>query len=257
MNIYLSLTSIYQKQNLLLNTLNSIKLQTVLPTKVYIYLSEEPYLLDIGFKNRCLQNNLQEFINNNNNLFEIIWCQNIGPYRKLLPLLKDKWNEDCLILTVDDDIVYHKDLINHYISDYNKYKCCIAYRGFTPNVENINLLNLQYGRGNKNILKHLYNFANSGVGTVNHPSFYHKSEDLIFKVDYIKELCATSDDIWYYLCRIVNNIETVIIEKGYLFNFSLNLHAQTALCINYNYKNKTNENNLRKTANKFIELGFM
>tara|TARA_B110001452_G_C15241431_1_gene429872 strand:- start:9781 stop:10554 length:774 start_codon:yes stop_codon:yes gene_type:complete len=254
MNIYVSLTSIYQKQNLLLNTLVSIKNQILLPTKCYIYLSTEPYLLDQGFKNKILNNDLQEFIDKND-IFEVRWCENIGPYRKLLPLLKEKWNEDCLILTMDDDIFYHSNLINQLVSDYNKYKCCIAYRGHTPNLNNINFETLKYEKGNSPILKHLYNFANSGVGTVNHPSFYHKTGDLIFNLEYIKNYCETSDDIWYYLCRIVNNIETVLnLKYNNYINFNMESHNSTALCINYNYKNKTNENNLRKIADKFIEL---
>ena len=255
MNIYISLTSIYQKQKLLLNTLNSIKTQNLLPNKCYIFLSEKPYLLDKGFKDKILQDNLQNFIDKNSELFEIRWCENIGPYRKLLPLLKEKWNEDCLILTIDDDIIYHPNLINQSVSDYNKYKCCIAYRGFTPIIENIDFKNLSYVKGNKQILKHLYNFANSGVGTVNHPSFYHKTRDVIFNLEYITDCCKTSDDIWYYLCRILNNIETVLdLKYECYFHFNTSMHNETALCINYNFKNRTNENNLRKTVNKFIEL---
>ena len=114
MNIYVSLTSIFQKQNQLLETLKSIKNQTLKPTKCYIFLSVEPYLLDLGFKNKKLNNNLQDYIDSNY-IFEIRWCENIGSYRKLLPLLKEKWNENCIILTMDDDIYYNINLKQHCI----------------------------------------------------------------------------------------------------------------------------------------------
>ena len=42
MNIYVSLTSIHQKQKLLLNTLNSIKNQTLLPCKCYLFYLKSP-----------------------------------------------------------------------------------------------------------------------------------------------------------------------------------------------------------------------
>jgi len=254
MKIYVSLTSIYQKQKQLLETLKSIKNQTLQPNKCYIFLSVESYLLDLGFKNKKLNKNLQDYIDNND-IFEIKWCKNIGPYRKLLPLLKEKWNEDCIILTMDDDIYYNINLIKQAVNDYNQYKCCIAYRGFTPNIDNINLKTLTYAKGKLNCKKHLYNFGNNGVGTVHHPTFYHKTGSLVFNLDYIYKYCRTTDDIWFYLCRIVNNIETYLnIDFVNYFTFNFEDHLNTALCHNYNFKNNTNEKNLKLVANKFTEL---
>jgi len=256
MNIYVSLTSIYQRQNKLLKTLKSIKEQVLQPKKCYIFLSVEPYLLDLGFKNKELNKELKEFIDQNK-IFEIRWCENIGPYRKLLPLLKEKWNEDCLILTFDDDIYYHPNLILQSVNDYNREKCCIAYRGFTPNIDNVNLKTLIYKSHypRNKIKRHLYNFANNGVGTVHHPSFYHKTGNLVFNLEYIYEYGRTTDDIWFYLCRIVNNIDTYLDYNynNYLY-FNMENFNDTALCIQYNFKNNTNEKNLRRIADKFIEL---
>jgi hypothetical protein len=39
----------------------------------------------------------------------IVFTENIGPHRKLLPLLSRKWNEDCVIMTTDDDLGYIND----------------------------------------------------------------------------------------------------------------------------------------------------
>jgi len=257
MNIYVSLTSIYQKQYLLLNTLISINKQTLLPNKCYIYLSTEPYLLDKGFTNKKLNKDLEDYVCQNP-IFEIRWCDNLGPYRKLLPLLREKWNENCLILTMDDDIYYHKDLIKQVVDEYNKEKCCVTCRGFTLEHDNNNINSLDYVSSNKTIRKHLYNFANSGVGTVHHPSFYHKTGDLIFNLEYINELCKTSDDIWYALCRIANNIETVIcLEYEHYIKFNMSNFTNVALCINYNYKNNTNQNNFQSVVKRFIELGLI
>lgn len=257
MNIYVSLTSIYQKQNLLLNTLKSINNQTLLPNKCYIFLSTEPYLLDKGFTDKKLNKELEDYVCQNH-IFEIHWCENWGPYRKLLPLLKEKWNENCLILTIDDDIYYHKDLIKHIVDNYKKEKCCIACRGFTLNYTNDNVNSLTYTKNNKYIRKHLYNFANSGVGTVHHPSFYHKTGDLIFNLKLINEYCKTSDDIWYALCRIANNIETVLcLEYTKYLNFNMSNFNNVALFANYNSKNNTNENNFKNTVRYFIDLGLI
>ena len=52
-------------------------------------------------------------------------------YRKLLPLLKDKWNEDCIIITIDDDTIYDTNLIENLVNDYHTNKCVIGNRGFS------------------------------------------------------------------------------------------------------------------------------
>jgi len=255
MKIYVSITSIFQKQTLLSNTLKSILAQTVLPDKCFIYLSEEPYLLDKGFKDRKLCDDINNFINKNP-LFKIIWCKNIGPYRKLLYLLKEKWNEDCLILTMDDDINYHPDLIRNYIIDYDKYKCCISYRGFSHHFSKSDFSDFNYEKRLKyTVFKNIYNFANSGVGTVTHPTFFHKTQDLIFDLKLIDELCKTTDDIWYYFCRIANNIETVIINKPYFFKFQ-SINRDVALFYKFNSHNAfdANTQNCKAVAKKFIEL---
>ena len=130
--IYISLTSIFKNQDILLKTLQSIIKQTRQPDKIFLYLSEESYILDTGFKDKKITNsNLLKFINDNS-VIDIKWVKNTGPYRKLLPLLKDKWEEDCIIITIDDDTVYDKNLVRNLLYDYNQHKCVIGYRGFTP-----------------------------------------------------------------------------------------------------------------------------
>ena len=70
--IYVSLTSIFQNQNKLLQTLQSITVQSKKPDKIYLYLSEESYILDQGFKDKIITNqNLLKFIGKNNELIEI------------------------------------------------------------------------------------------------------------------------------------------------------------------------------------------
>jgi hypothetical protein len=249
MKIYVSLTSIFDKQICLLQSLKSIISQSTLPEKCFIYLSEEPYLLDKGFKNKEINKELIEFVNSHE-LFEIRWVDNIGPYRKLLFLLKEKWDEDCLILTIDDDIIYNNNLIKDYIADYNIHKCCISYRGGTLNFKNKDFSDCVYEKRKSPILRHAkYNFANSGVGMVTHPSFFHKTSNLIFNLDIINEVCNTGDDIWYYFCRIANNIDTVIINKPTYFKLFTNYTA-----LYYNYNKKQNTTNIQKTAAKFIEM---
>ena len=60
--VYVSLTSIKQNENILLKTLESIIKQTLVPTKIFIYLSTEPYLLDNGFSDKKICHELHIFL---------------------------------------------------------------------------------------------------------------------------------------------------------------------------------------------------
>jgi hypothetical protein len=46
MNVYVSLTTVKQSEARVVETLESIAAQTLLPDKCFIFLSEAPYLLD-------------------------------------------------------------------------------------------------------------------------------------------------------------------------------------------------------------------
>jgi hypothetical protein len=235
--IYISLTSIFQNQEILLETLKSICCQTLKPDKIFLYLSEEPFLLDFGFANKLITNSdLNNFILNHDNYIILSWIKNTGPYRKLLPLLKDKFYEDCIIITIDDDTVYHQELIYNLYSDYIKQKCVINYRGFTPHTNK--LTNFNYNLRQDIINKHIYNFPTGKGGILYHPSFFQKTEQLIFNEDIYLQHLPTVDDIWFYLVRICNGVDCYINynefmiknntnEYGLYKNF--NLHKNTQL----------------------------
>ena len=73
--VYISLTSIFENQNILLETLQSIMQQTRLPDKIFLYLSEESYIIDSGFTDKKLTNsNLLKFINDNS-IINIKWVK--------------------------------------------------------------------------------------------------------------------------------------------------------------------------------------
>jgi hypothetical protein len=222
--IYISLTSIFSKQSLLVKTLKSIISQTKLPNKIFLHLSENSYLLDEGFKNRIITcEDLSNLLKIYDHLIEVLWVDNDGSYRKLLPLLKKKWHEDCIIITIDDDAIYDKNLINNMVNDYNQYKCVINYRGFLPLLDNSN--NLESFNYNKQKIiisgipttghKDLYNFPTGIAGILYKPSFFHKTNDLIFNKNIYMQTCDKCDDVWFYLLRIKNNVECFLRFKKY------------------------------------------
>lgn len=256
MKVYVSITSIYDKQHELLLTLKSIASQTRKPDTCFIYLSEHPYLLDKGFPRKQLHKDLQDFLNKNASLFVIKWTDNIGPYRKLLPLLKEKWNEDCLIITLDDDTEYNKSLVSDYVIDWTTHKCCIAYRGFTFNVGTppSSLQSITYENRKKLVNKYLFNFHTGKGGVVYHPSFFKRTGDLIFNRAVYRECCETGDDIWFNFIRIANNVDCFVKNYQYM---TKDYSSPFSLYDNFNMKNKLNTVNIQKTINCLLAMNVL
>jgi predicted O-methyltransferase YrrM len=246
--IYISLTSIFKNQDILLQTLQSIMKQSRKPDKIFLYLSEEPYILDTGFKDKKITNStLLKFINDNPNI-DIKWVKNTGPYRKLLPLLRDKWDEDCIIITIDDDTLYDIHLIENLVNDYYKYKCVIGYRGFTPSIDKLE--NFNYEKRNKLENLSLYNFLTGKGGILYKPEFFHQTKDLIFNDKIYLDTCHTGDDIWFYLIRLLNCIKCYICTKNWMTKDV----GKTGLYLSFN--NKNNNVLFKNTYKKLIELGY-
>lgn len=258
LKIYVSVTSIYQNQKELLATLKSIINQIMLPHKIYVFLSEEPYLVDTGFPNKIITNNeLSTYLNKNGDLIKVHWVKNTGPYRKLLPLLESVWEDNCLIITIDDDVEYSREFVKNLVNDYNEHKCVITYRGYTMRFDSFKTI--VYNHRDNSHQKYLYNYFTGKGGVLYHPSFFHNTDKLIFNEDIYKECCKTGDDIWFNFVRICNNIECYNGSRPYIIKDN---HTPFALYSNYNSLRNadnldTNTLNMRKTAQKLIELGYL
>ena len=250
-NVYISLTSIKGNETALIHTLKSIQNQSQQPDKCFIYLSEEPYILDKGFKEKRLNKNLEQLINSNP-LFEVRWVKNTGPYRKLLPLLEEKFKENCAIIAIDDDTSYEPDMIQKYINDYKEYDCVIGSRSFTMNVDNLD--NISYKDKVKLDRLNLYNFHTGKGGVLYHPKFFKKSATHLFDENLYTECCPHGDDIWFNFHRIANGIKCWVAEITFTKKGD---HTTTlALYRNFNMINDNNTKHMRKTIIKLKELGY-
>jgi hypothetical protein len=234
---------------MLLETLKSIISQSKKPDKIYLYLSENPYILDSGFKDKIITNtNLLNFLKINDKLIEINWEKNIGSYRKLIPLLKKKWNEDCIIITIDDDTVYDNNLIKNLVDDYNKYKCVVGYRGFTPKFDVFK--NFNYKTRSKLQNHSLYNFLTGKGGILYKPDFFHKTKDLIFDEKIYLNTCGKQDDVWFYIIRVMNNVKCFTrVRKWQQKDLS-----DEGLYVKFNSINNNNTVCFKKTINTIQKL---
>jgi hypothetical protein len=253
MNVYLSLTTIKQNEATVVETLQSVAAQTQLPDKCFIFLSETPYLLDPGFTNRNIGSQLSEFIQSNS-LFEIRWCLNTGPFRKLLPLLKEKFDENCLIITIDDDTEYAATLLERIVGDFNRYKCCACNWALTLHHAG-DIRGLNYESFAHPISNYLYNFHLGKGGVAYHPSFFNKTRNIMFDNDLIKETCPTADDVWFNFMRIANGISCHSDNIPYMTKD--NTKQETSLWLNFNAMDRTNSKYMRATVDLLISEGLL
>ena len=232
--ILISLTSIFGNSKVLIKTLESLLNQTVKPDEIWLFLSETPHLLDTGFKNRHLPPFLSDYIANNP-IIKLKWTENTGPYRKLLPAYEALKDTDSLIITVDDDTVYVKTLLENMLTAWNTYKCCIAYRtvsfskpfGPTP-LGQWNYLEKKVADADADPL-YLYTFHTGKGGVLYHTSFFNIPE---FLTGPYLQIADTNDDIWFNFWRIKQNIACFTLKSEYMIKDNI---TKFALYNNYNH----------------------
>ena len=199
--IIVSLTSFPARISTTYLTINSLLNQTLMPNKIILNLSEEEFLN----KEKDLPENL---LNLQKQGLTINWCKNnVRSYKKLIPTLNSYPND--IIITVDDDFVYDKNLIKFLYNSYkNDPKCIHCHR--------ISKILLNNDGTLKAKAKNFYNFpsfANKlvGCGGVLYPpnSLYKdaNNENLFMK------LAPTNDDIWFWLMSVLNNTKIKLIKN--------------------------------------------
>lgn len=87
--------------------INSILSQSLKPDQFILNLSLHPYpnSTDEGFAHKKIPPVILEY--EKKGILEIHFVRNLGPLKKLGPILQKQWeNKDCMIVTCDDDIIY-------------------------------------------------------------------------------------------------------------------------------------------------------
>ena len=100
--IDISLTAISPRLARLAPVIASLLVQDPAPARVLIHLSRGPYLLDEGIAD--LPADLAALVDGAR--VQVIWVENTGPYRKILPWAAEHAGTDRWVVTADDDTAY-------------------------------------------------------------------------------------------------------------------------------------------------------
>ena len=166
-NIVVSVTSYGKRLNDLYISLKSILLQSVRPNKVLLYLGNDVKKEDLPLNLIKLEKD---------NLLEIIFKkENLMSYKKFVYALQEYSND--IIITIDDDLIYEKKMIELLINSYNKYPNCLSAKRVHKITYNDDGNLLPYSKWKKDYNKCNYPaddlFATTGAGTLFPPNFFY------------------------------------------------------------------------------------
>lgn len=205
--VIISLTSFPQAIPYAVQAIQSVLNGTTKPDKIVLYLTASQ------FPNDEIPQELQELVNKNP-IFEVrFYDEDIRSYTKLIPALKDF--PDDIIVTIDDDILYRKNMLCDLLRLHKQIpNTIIAHR-----VKKLKM-NAPYRQWKKYRWYHFllkkwhFKFTNmqTGVGGVLYPPRSLKSEMLDSAL--FKEIAPTADDIWFWAAAVANDTKIVPFPFG-------------------------------------------
>lgn len=238
--IVISFTTYPKRISTIWKTIDSLLCQTLKPDKICLYLSEDQ------FKD---QNSYKYLDKYKSDIFDIYFVKgDLKSHKKYFYALQDY--KDCIVITVDDDIIYSCDMVEELILYHNMFpNAVIARRGYVINVSEekcimpykswIYGLYEYYTKPRNNL------FATTGGGTLYPPYAFG---DEIFNDEVIMEKCPYADDIWMKVMEIIYGVPVFIIPKKFSDMF-MDEYKKDSLWNKYNIN--MNDEQLMSLCNKY------
>jgi hypothetical protein len=201
-NVVVSLTSFPKRINTVDVVIKSILQQTVIPDKILLYLSEEE------FKNKKLPDKLLEL---QSDIFTINFCDDLKPHKKYFYAMQ-KYH-DSIVITIDDDVIYPKNLVERLLKLYKKYpKAVSCLRAHTIKMydEETFAPYKKWCLESKIINIPSLLVLPTGVGGILYPpNCLPKST---FDKEKIKKYCLYTDDLWLKWMELKYDIPAVLSD---------------------------------------------
>ena len=191
--IVVSLTSFPERIEVVVETIKSLLIQTMKPDRIILWLAKEQF----PYQEQDLPSKLVSLKKYG---LEILWCDDIRSYKKLIPTLCLEPN--AIIVTADDDIYYRVEWLKGLYEAYlQNPQCIICYRATKFYLTNEGMYKT-IGGGHDLWPEPSYLHKLTGCGGVLYPVgiFYQD----ICREDIFLDICKTNDDIWFWLMAVLN-----------------------------------------------------
>lgn len=195
--VVVSLTSYGQRIHEVWLTIESIMQGTIKPNRIILWLGDENKFkfIPIGLKRQQERG------------LEIRYCKDIRSYTKLIPSLKS-FPEACIV-TIDDDVMYEPDLLEHLVSSYlenpDVVSACRIHK-MKKNQDNQLMPYMSWEHFSYFREPSFMNFL-TGNGGVLYPP--HCFNDEVFNEDVFLDICKYADDVWFQAMLIKNNVKVI------------------------------------------------
>lgn len=245
----ISFTTISSRLDRVIKTVKSIKNQNYCVHSINLYISEDPYLLDEGISknDKMLQKIHAEGVN-------VYLVNNIGPYRKQLPLIFQLKSvgasNQTPFITIDDDVIYPNNIIERLMTVLEGNQYVVAHRGRKI---------INNGSGFSDYKKFpppnsYLDYKNIGTGKngiVYRLGYFPKNI-----IDYLGiNFAPTADDLWCKWTIGFNCIPTYILEPEAAYKPELDFE-ESEPNDKYGLYHRYNSNGTNDVATQRLELFF-
>jgi len=231
-HIVVSLTSFPARFDTLHFAIKSILSQTLKPDLIFLCLTKEEVNDESELPLSVLQ--LKKY-----GVEVFIADENLKPHNKYLYAAKKY--PDSLLITVDDDNMYDKYLVQDLYSSYLQYPGCISARRVHQILLDKNNNLLPYNGWRYEYKKQKtpsFDLIATGVGGALYPPGILPRET--FNTEKIKELCLNADDIWLKFMQLLNNIPVVWVKGKRIHPYNIK-RAQKITLQKNNYQENQND----------------
>lgn len=221
--------------------IESIAYQTVLPSRLILWLDEDEFTLDtipLILKKQMLRG------------LEICFCPNYRSYKKLIPTLQKYPDKN--VITIDDDILYPHDMIEILYNEHRQYPdYIIGHRAHKIKVLDNNIqpyMEWEYEISHDYLGSLL--FLTTGGGT-----FYPKGCFIkdVLDIDVFLSLAPNADDVWFKAMSLLSNTKQKKVTDNRPFEnrFLLLQDSQDIGLITTNVFENGNDSQIKAVFDKY------
>lgn len=193
--------------------------QTKKPDSIILYLGNDVKESDVPLKLKMLQKY---------GLTIVTDCEDIRPHKKYFYAMQEF--SDDIIITVDDDVLYERDLIKSLYEAHMKYPdAVICRRARRITRDDLGEL-LPYSKWpvvKCPSLTPSMEYISTGVGGALYPPYAVSYR--AFDIDSIKKYCLNADDIWLKANEVLNGTLTYCIKTRFINPFQIPNTAESSL----------------------------
>lgn len=206
-DLIVTLTSFPDRTETISETLVSLLQQSIRPEKLVLWLATEQF----PQKEKNLP---KDIVILQNYGLEIMWCEDLKSYKKLIPALSHF--PDKLLVTADDDIYYPKHWLKGLYDSYLKEPTAVhCHRMHRITFSDSNEI-LPYQKWDKCLISGSEKendllFFTTGGGVLFPPDCFYKD---VLRRDLFLELCPLADDIWFWAMVKLHGTEMKLVKDN-------------------------------------------